>query len=282
VTAARDILQRLSALGAQVERRGERLVICTGRRPVPSDLIAAARSAKPDLLAALSAGAEDAQQKEVERLRCVEAEKPRISAAFIEDVQVGALDERLRATPSKMLAEDAHVSAFGRPEDFCGSRPGPASKALTSPRLSDFGKNEHLRREWQEAEEERAAIVEYDGGIPCTWAEGFARLHPDRPPGDVPVRRWLQFVDDVGRFLDDGWAEQAAALGWSPLDLFGCDRDRPFACIDSAGLLWLLSGDKLIALTENTATIEKRTGARQTYRRRTTEPGRVMAWELAS
>jgi hypothetical protein len=133
---------------------------------------------------------------------------------------------------------------------------------------------------WGEVEEERVAILEYDGGIPRAWAEGFARLDPDRPPGDVPLRRWQQFVDDVGCFLDR-WADMAAALGWSPYELFGCDRDRPFARIDQAGLLWLLNGEKLVALTENTATTERRTGARQTYRRKPTEPGRVLAWELA-
>ena len=62
--------------------------------------------------------------------------------------------------------------------------------------------------------------------------------------------------------------------------MFGCDRTRPFARIDQAGLLWLLNGDKLIALTENTASIETQTGARQTYRRKPNEPGRVLAWEL--
>jgi len=125
-----------------------------------------------------------------------------------------------------------------------------------------------------------SAIVEHEGGVPRAWAEGFARLHPDRPPGDVPVKRWLRFIDDIGLFLDSGWAEQAAALGWGPYDLFGCDRDRPFARIDQAGLLWLLNGDKLIALTEDAATIETRTGARQTYRRKPNDPGRVLAWEL--
>jgi len=30
---------------------------------------------------------------------------------------------------------------------------------------------------------ERAAIVEHDGAIPRAWAEGFARLDPNRPPG---------------------------------------------------------------------------------------------------
>jgi hypothetical protein len=132
---------------------------------------------------------------------------------------------------------------------------------------------------WSEVEQGRAAIVEYDGNIPHPWAEGFARLDPDRPPGDVPPRRWLRFVDDVGLFLAR-WAAHAAALGWGPYDLFGCDGTRPFARIDQAGLLWLLNGDRLFALTENTATIETRTGARQTYRRKRSEPGRVLAWEL--
>jgi hypothetical protein len=134
---------------------------------------------------------------------------------------------------------------------------------------------------WGEAEEERAAIVEHDGNIPRAWAEGFARLHPDRPPGDVPLKRWQRFIDDVGRFLDSPFCAMAGALGWTAYDLFGCDRDRPFARIGQEGLLWLLNGERLIALSENTATIEMRTGARQIYRCRPSEPGRVLAWELA-
>jgi hypothetical protein len=102
---------------------------------------------------------------------------------------------------------------------------------------------------------------EHDGKIPRAWSEGFARLHPDRPPGDVWARRRVRFIDDVGLFLDSPFSAVAAALGWGPYDLFGCDRDRPFARIDRAGLLWFLNGDKLIALSENTAKIERRTGA---------------------
>jgi hypothetical protein len=134
---------------------------------------------------------------------------------------------------------------------------------------------------WGEAQEERAAIIECDGGIARAWAEGLARLHPDRPPLDVPSKRWLRFVDGVGRFLDGPFCAVAAALGWEPYDLFGADRDRPFARINQAGLLWLLNGDKSVALTENTATIEQHTGARQTYRRKPSAPGRVLAWELS-
>lgn len=127
---------------------------------------------------------------------------------------------------------------------------------------------------------ERAALIEYGAGVPRAWAEGYARFDPDRPPGDVPPQRWLRFVDDVGHFLDGGFAEQAAALGWGPLDLFGADDVRPFARVDRAGLLWLLHGDRLVALTVDAAIIETPTGARQTYRRKPNEPGRVLAWDL--
>jgi hypothetical protein len=134
---------------------------------------------------------------------------------------------------------------------------------------------------WTEVEEERAAIIEYDGGVPRTWAEAFARLDPAGPPGDVPPKRWVQFIDDCGRFLDSGWASRLEALGWGPLDLFGCDRERPFARIDRAGLLWLINGGKLVALTAETATIETPTGHRQTCQRKPVEIGSVvLAWDL--
>jgi hypothetical protein len=131
-----------------------------------------------------------------------------------------------------------------------------------------------------EVEEERAAIVQHDGNIPRDWAEGLARLDPDHPPGDVPLQRWQCFVDDVGSFLDSPFCAAAAALGWGPYDLFGCNREKPFARVDHAGLLWLLNGNKLVALSENTATIEMTTGPRQTWRRKPNQPGRVLAWEL--
>lgn len=54
-----------------------------------------------------------------------------------------------------------------------------------------------------------------------------------------------------------------------------------YARIHPAGLLWLLNGNKLVALSENTATIEPCTGTRQTYRRRPSELGQMLAWQLA-
>jgi hypothetical protein len=132
-----------------------------------------------------------------------------------------------------------------------------------------------------DARDERAPIVEH-AKAPQAWAEALARLDPSKPPGDTPPRRWLRFIDDCGRFLDGGWAERAATLGWGPLDLFGCDRERPFARVDHLGLTWLLNGGSVRELHRDRAIIETERGALQSYQRRPVDLDRVvLAWELA-
>jgi hypothetical protein len=113
------------------------------------------------------------------------------------------------------------------------------------------------------------------------WAKEVARLDPARPPANVPPHRWSLFIDDCGLFLSGAWASYAVKLGWRPHDLFGCNRVRPFARIDRAGLLWFLQGHKLIALTADTAVVETPTGARQTfYRSPVAAEDTVLTWEL--
>jgi hypothetical protein len=93
----------------------------------------------------------------------------------------------------------------------------------------------------------------------------------------------LRFIDDCARFLDDdGWATRAEALGWGPLDLFGCDRTKPFARLDRAGLLWLIDGRKLIAVTSDRAVISAPGGGSLIFYRRQLATGGVLAWELAA
>ena len=135
---------------------------------------------------------------------------------------------------------------------------------------------------WAETYEERAAIIEYDGLAPRAWAEALARLDPALPQGDVPPKRWVQFIDDCGRFIDNGWDQRAAELGWTPFDLFGCDRYKPFARVGRCGLLWLLDGRHLRILTTDTAVINTPKGSSLTFYRRPREPGQVLAWELGS
>jgi hypothetical protein len=75
-------------------------------------------------------------------------------------------------------------------------------------------------------------VVEDGVCVVRAWMEAVADIDLARPPADVPLRRWMQLIDDISRFVDCGFAKKAAALGWTALDLFGCDREKPFARID--------------------------------------------------
>jgi hypothetical protein len=200
-------------------------------------------------------------------------ETPRQPPFRRDDSETSGKTPGLKALARLVIARDARRDA----ERDSLSRAAPQTDR--APETVSTG--ETAASTWGEAEDERAAIVEHDGAIPREWAEGLVRLDPDRPPGDVPLRRWQRFVDDVGRFLDSPFYAVAASLGWGPHDLFGSDRDRPFTQIEQSGLLWQLNGNRLVMLAEDTVRIETPAGTRLTYRREPIEPGCVLAWELA-
>jgi hypothetical protein len=93
-------------------------------------------------------------------------------------------------------------------------------------------------------------------------------------PALVPVDRWQRCVEDGWRFLAR-WGEQTEALGWTARDLFGLQalpaKPHPsysrLSRYDETGLIWLLQGRPVVALTETTAAIQNPTGAITTYRR---------------
>ena len=51
------------------------------------------------------------------------------------------------------------------------------------------------------------------------------------------MRRRDQLRRDVADFLASPWPAEAARLGWTDLDLFGVDADRPYTRIDQLGLV---------------------------------------------
>jgi hypothetical protein len=95
-----------------------------------------------------------------------------------------------------------------------------------------------------------------------------------KPPALVEVERWQQAVEDGKSFLAK-WSSQAEALGWTSADLFGLhtppDRPHPsynrLSRYDCTGLVWLLQGRPVVALTADTAAIENPTGNITIYRR---------------
>jgi hypothetical protein len=95
-----------------------------------------------------------------------------------------------------------------------------------------------------------------------------------RRPELVPVDRWQQAVADGRHFLAH-WGEQAEALNWTARDLFGlhqpAEKPHPsysrLSRYDETGLVWLLQGRRVLALTEATAAIQGATSAVTIYRR---------------
>jgi hypothetical protein len=116
------------------------------------------------------------------------------------------------------------------------------------------------------------------------WRRGTARLRSMPPPRGYPERAWTELLADAEHFLER-WGMQAARLGWQDWELFGCHRRAPFHRIQGKGLVLLLRGDAIAALTGTEAVIRTPTGAHQTYRRKPRDPlhpaERCLVWELS-
>jgi hypothetical protein len=104
----------------------------------------------------------------------------------------------------------------------------------------------------------------------CRAFEELQRRCPER----VDTVDWQAAVKDGRAFLAK-WGEQAEALGWTARDLFGlapvpekpASNYRRLSRYDLSGLVWLLKGRPVVALTESEAAIENATGAILVYRR---------------
>lgn len=128
--------------------------------------------------------------------------------------------------------------------------------------------------------DERAAIIECGADIPRRWAQGYAALCSMSPPSGFSPERWQRIVDATGAFLDR-WAADVIACGWSDLDVFGCDRNRPDARFDCMGLLLLLDRMEVVGIDAEGADLRSPTGAMQRYRRRPLPSRTVSLWDLA-
>jgi hypothetical protein len=108
---------------------------------------------------------------------------------------------------------------------------------------------------------------------PPSYARSFAALERQCPDHVAPYD-WQQAIEDARRFLVR-WGEQADLLGWTARDLFGLHTPpakpapnyRRLSRYDETGLIWLLRGRPVVALTADTAAIENPPGAVTVYRR---------------
>jgi hypothetical protein len=137
------------------------------------------------------------------------------------------------------------------------------SVSFVSDRGRAFSQNiAHSTVDW----EERAAHLEYDAGVPRSWAEPFARLLCSDPPGDFDPVRWRRVVD-AGLIFADKWAADAYRLGWTADDVFGLHPVAPAARHDCKGIAWLLDRGRVVAIDVAGADIVTAQGSKQRFYR---------------
>jgi hypothetical protein len=106
------------------------------------------------------------------------------------------------------------------------------------------------------------------------YGEIIAKLR-SRCPDHIERDRWQQAIQDGDSFVAR-WGAQAQALGWTAHELFGLHtvpaRPAPnysrLSRYDETGLIWLLNGRPVVAMTEATAAIRCSSGNVTTYRKR--------------
>jgi hypothetical protein len=85
-----------------------------------------------------------------------------------------------------------------------------------------------------------------------------------RPPDCLP-HRWTIAVMGFRRFIAEGWADQALALGWTPTELFRLPG--LWSQIWLCGAAWLIGEAHVVAVTEAAITIEKPSSSQLKFRR---------------
>ena len=112
-------------------------------------------------------------------------------------------------------------------------------------------------------------------GVAGGWANLIGACDVNHCPSSIQPQRWREILADADAFLQQ-WGEQAAAFGWTDMDLFsvppGPER------WGRGGLIIALGGRPVIAITEQTATIPNQSGPPHRYQRRE-KFGAVMLWD---
>lgn len=125
---------------------------------------------------------------------------------------------------------------------------------------------------------EAAALVQ-DSSI-NQMRTGVMQLRPEDPPMDFDSKMWRAVVRSA-RQLQNVWALQGFALGWSLEELFGAHPTHPCARVDAAGLVRFFHRGTLIALDENIATLRTTNDSVLRFRRNP-RPEAVPIWNLGS
>lgn len=114
--------------------------------------------------------------------------------------------------------------------------------------------------------------------LPEAVRAGLDILREMKPPKWCDPLAWRLSVTAALRLVSGGWASQAIALGWTPLDLFGAVAD-PDGDSAADGLAVKLNGRRVLAICDSFATVEDEGGGRSYLYRGETSSARLL-WDL--
>src|SRR5262249_4470018 len=98
-----------------------------------------------------------------------------------------------RMTMAGFQKFDPYVARCGLSQREAPKVTKPPKARVTLATLGGLGGSHIPDQPWGNTEEERAAVVEYEGRAPRVWAEALARMDPSRPPTEIDRDRWLLF-----------------------------------------------------------------------------------------
>lgn len=140
------------------------------------------------------------------------------------------------------------------------------------------------RRSSRPVEPTLATLATIAGDTPekLPWADDLERFGDTACPSGVRPDYWDELTQEAWTVSRD-WGQQALDLGWSSLDLFGCNPvPFPFARrIDRDGLVMasvgLLTAVRIVSLSADGAELRDQHSTMRFYRRLTA--GAVHLWE---
>jgi hypothetical protein len=147
MSAAPIIMEKLRALGAQIESNGDRLILRAGNQPVPELLVAEVRAAKAELLTLLttkvltprcSGGDEHLRQKT--------GPNAAENLAFYEDAHSEHLGEHLREGREQLRGDDEHLRQDPQKRSCSAANHPVCDVSGITKMLTKVLTPEHLRR----------------------------------------------------------------------------------------------------------------------------------------
>ena len=147
---------------------------------------------------------------------------------------------------------------------------------------SEISEKSPLADTWGAAAPAKIVLLHCPPGVPEEWAQGVTDLFTMATPTPYTAERWMVLREDSYRFLS-GWAAQAHRLGWTDFDVFGVHHTHPWARLDRMGLVPLLQGREVAALSNDRASIKTAGSWTLGYRRKNdpSPDGICLLWELS-